>query len=162
MQNPSLQALAEALLQGQGNTQRGALRQPQRSPTFSLRCSQKHPTGMFLMGSPCAPPGTGPAGFSAPNGCPPFVTKRPAAPRPGCRPRHGAEGFLLSFCIAKRKKQRKGSLRKGVSLPAGSDRGAAPGPCRPLKRAALNFTGLRPCWLRLQAAAFALRRVKAP
>ena len=28
----------------------------------------------------------------------------------------GAEGFLLSFCIAKRKKQRKGSLRKEFRL----------------------------------------------
>ena len=144
--------------------------------------SQKHPTGMFLMGSPCAP-WHRPGGLFSSKRLPPFVTKRPAAPRPGCRPRCRAGGFLLSFCIAKRKKQslsalraaamrrlrsetplrrQKGSLRKGVPPSAEGGRGAAPGPRPPLKRGDGNFTGLRPCWFRLQVATFALRRVKPP
>ncbi len=61
---------------------------------------------MFLMGSPCGP-WHRPGGLFSSKRLMPFVTKRPAAPRPGCRPRCRALGFLLSFSIAKRKKQRK-------------------------------------------------------
>ena len=77
-------------------------------------------------GQPVRPPGTGPSGFSAPNGCPPFVTKRPAVPRPGCRPRCRAEGFQLSFFLSKRKLvKEKCALRKSISPVATGDRGAS-------------------------------------
>ena len=99
-------------------------------------------------GQPVRHPGTGPSGFSAPNGCPPFVTKRPVVPRPGCRPRCRALGFQLSFFLSKRKLDKeKCALRKSVSPVATGDRGALPPrlPCKPLKRLDRNFTGLRPC-----------------
>ena len=57
------------------------------------------------MDSPCAP-WHRPVGLFSSKRLSPFVTKRPDAPRPGCRPRCRAESFLLSFSIAKRKKQR--------------------------------------------------------
>ncbi len=65
-------------------------------------------------GQPVRPPGTGPSGFSAPNGCPPFVTKRPAVPRPGCRPRCRALGFQLSFKkkVGRRPRCRRHGQRK--------------------------------------------------
>ena len=58
----------------------------------------------------------------------------------------------------------KCALRKSVSPVATGDRGALPPrlPCKPLKRLDRNFTGLRPCWLRPQAVAIALQRVKPP
>ena len=96
-----------SLAQPKGETQERALRQPKRTPRTLASVLSKTSHRDVFDGQPVRPPGTGPSGFSAPNGCPPFVTKRPAAPRPGCRPRHGAQGFLLSFSIAKRKKQRK-------------------------------------------------------
>ena len=107
-------------------------------------------------GQPVRPPGTGPSGFSAPNGCPPFVTKRPAVPRPGCRTWCRTEGFQLSFFLSKRKLavghvaegmvKEKCALRKSISPVATGDRGALPPrlPCKPVKRLDRNFTGLRP------------------
>ena len=56
----------------------------------------------------------------------PFVTKRPAAPRPGCRSRCRALGFLLSFSIAKRKKQRKMLPPERYFAPCGERPGLCP------------------------------------
>ena len=164
VQNLKLQALAEALLQGQGNTQRGALRQPQRSPTFSLRCSQKHPTGMFLMGSPCVPLAPARRAFQLQTAAAVChqKTRRPSSRVPPSVQGEGLPTFFFSF--KKKVGQRKMRPSERSSAFCGRRPGALPPrlPCKPLKRLDRNFTGLRPCWLRLQAVTFALRRVKAP
>ena len=97
------------------------MRQPERAPARSLRYSPKHPTGMFWMGSPCGP-WHRPGGLSSSKRLSPFVTKRPAVPCPGCRPRHRAQGFQLSFFLSKRKLDKeKCALRKSVSPVATGD-----------------------------------------
>ena len=68
------------------------------------------------------PPGTGPSGFSAPNGYRRLSPKDPPPFCPGCRPRHGAQGFQLSFFLSKRKlAKEKCALRKSVSPVATGD-----------------------------------------
>ena len=115
-------------------------------PHCAVFCGlQNIPPGCFGWAAR-APPWHRPVGLFSSKRLPPFVTKRPAAPRPGCRLRCRAEGFLLSFSIAKRKKQRKRLPSEGVPPSAEGGRGALPPrlPCKPLKRLDRNFTGLRP------------------
>ena len=115
-------------------------------------------------GQPVRPPGTGPSGFSAPNGCRRLSPKDPPPLVQGAALGAGRKASFFLFLSQKERSKEKCSLRKGVPPSAEGGRGALPPrlPCKPLKRLDRNFTGLRPCWLKLQALTIALRRVKAP
>ena len=97
-------------------------------------------------GQSAHPPGTGPSGFSAPNGCRRFSPKAPPPLVQGAAlgAERGASFFL--FLSQKERSKEKCSLRKSISPVATGDRGALPPrlPCKPLKRLDRNFTGLRP------------------
>ena len=112
------------------------------------------------MDSPCAP-WHRPVGLFSSKRLSPFVTKRPDAPCPGCRPRCMAGGFLLSFSIAKRKKQRnKLPSEKSSAFCGRRPGGAAPSaPPPPFGKGGRKL--YRPYCLRLQASTLAFHEGKA-
>ena len=127
--------------------------------------SQKHATGIFLMGSPCVPLAPARRAFQLQTAAAVChqKTRRSSSRVPPSAWGARLPPFFFS-CKKKGGAKVKCALRKSVSPVATGDRGALPPrlPCKPLKRLDRNFTGLRPCGLRLQAVAFALWRVKPP
>ena len=114
------------------------------------------------MGSPCAPLAPARRAFQLQTAVRRLSPKDPPPLVQGAALGMGRKASFFLFLSQKERSKEKCSLRKGVPPSAEGGRGAAPGPRPPLKRGDGNFTGLRPCWLRLQAVTIALRRVKPP
>ena len=111
----------ECLLLPENKVQERALRQPKRSPTPSLRCSQKHPTGMFLMGSPCVPLAPARRAFQLQTAVRRLSPKDPPPLVQGAALGMGRKASFFLFLSQKERSKEKCSLRKSVSPVATGD-----------------------------------------
>ena len=95
-------------------------------------------------GQSVRPPGTGPAGFSAPNGCRRLSPKDPPSLVQGAALGAGRRASFFLFVSQKERSKEKAPFGKAFRSLRGATKGAAFGNCKPLKRLDRNFTGLRP------------------
>ena len=134
----------KSLAQPKRKTPKRALRQLERAPAHSLRCSQKHPTGMFLMGSPCVPLAPARRAFQLQTAA---AVCHQKTRRPSSRvPPSVQGGGLPSFFLYRKKKEAKKRLPSEKHFAPCGERPKAP----PLETAALTgrFASLRARGLR--------------
>ncbi len=115
---------------------------PQKVPALPLLSKTPH-WGVFD-GQPVRPPGTGPSGFSAPNGCRRLSPKDPPPLVQGAALGMGRKASFFLFVSQKERSKEKAPFGKAFRSLRGATKGAAFGNCKPLKRLDRNFAGLRP------------------
>ncbi len=115
---------------------------PQKVPALPLLSKTPH-WGVFD-GQPVRPPGTGPSGFSAPNGCRRLSPKDPPLLVQGAALGVGRGASFFLFVSQKERSKEKAPFGKAFRSLRGATKGAAFGNCKPLKRLDRNFAGLRP------------------